>query len=307
MRHCAFLTLEDPGDFVIDDELAYEPLAELGWRVEAVPWTRPGVRWGDFDVVVIRSPWDYPSDPDAFLAVLGEIERSGTMLFNGLDLVRWNLRKTYLREVEARRVPIVPTIWRDHLAPGDLVELFEAVCATGKGVEEIVLKPVVGANADGAFRLDRHAARDRAQEVEAFYTDRELMAQPFAHAILDEGEYSLFYFDGEHSHAILKTPKTTDFRVQEEHGARIRRVEAGEALLAAAEAALRALGKPPLYARVDLVRANDGTHDGADFWLMELELIEPSLYLRMDPEAPRRFARALHRRVVAPIATFHAS
>ena len=125
-----------------------------------------------------------------------------------------------------------------------------------------------------------------------YYADREFMAQPFLTHVESEGEYSLCYFNGELSHTILKTPKPLDFRVQEEHGGAIRAVEAGPELRAAGATVLRALGSTPLYARADFVRANDE----AGFWLIELELIEPSLYLRMDAGAPERFARALHTR-----------
>lgn len=289
-KRCAFLTLDCADGYVIDDELAYAPLAALGWRVEAVPWRRPGIARDGFDAVVIRSTWDYHEDPEAFLAVLADIARAGVPLFNDPDLVAWNVRKTYLGDLAARGVPIVPTVFRDRLGAGDLATVFDEI-----GGDEIVVKPVVGANAHGAFRLGRSTLRDRAREVEAFYAHRALMAQPLARAILSQGEYSLFYFDGELSHGILKTPREADFRVQEEHGGRIRAIEASGALLAAGNAVVATLGVPPLYARVDLVRANAG--DG--FWLMELELIEPSLYLRMDPGAPGRLARSLDRRVAA--------
>jgi glutathione synthase/RimK-type ligase-like ATP-grasp enzyme len=294
MRRCAFLTLDDPSAYVIDDELAYDPLRALGWDVEPVSWRRSGVAWKDYDVVVIRSTYDYMQAPEAFLAALGEIERSGTPLLNDLATVRWNVRKTYLRDLAARGVPVVPTVWRDRLRPGGLEGLLRAV-----GVAEAVIKPVVGANAEGAFRLDARAARERAGEVEAWYADRALMVQPFVPAVVEEGEFSLFYFDGEHSHSILKTPRALDFRVQEEHGGRIWPVRADAALRAAGDAALRAVGGTPLYARVDLVRAGDGS----GFWLMELELIEPSLYLRMDDGAPGRLARAIHARATRPAAS----
>lgn len=286
MRRCAFLTLDDASSYAIDDELAYEPLHALGWRVEPVSW-RSSAAWNDYDLVVIRSTYDYMTAPDAFLGALEEIERSGTPLFNDLGIVRWNLRKTYLRDLAQRGVPVVPAVWRDGLRPGELPDLLREV-----GADEAVIKPVVGANAEGAFRLDAAAVRERAAEVEAWYADRALMAQPFVPEVVDEGEFSLFYFNGEHSHTILKTPRASDFRVQEEHGGQIRSVQADAALLAAGGAALRAIGDAPLYARADLVRAPAG--DG--FWLMELELIEPSLYLRTDPGAPERFARAIHAR-----------
>ena len=296
VRSCAFLTLADPGDYVIDDEHAYGPLRELGWRVEAVPWNRPDAAWEAFDLVVIRSSWDYTRDLDGFLAVLEEIERRGTRLENRLPLVRWNLYKTYLRDLAARGVATVPTVWRERLGAGELEGVFDEVAS-----DEMVIKPVVGANAEGAYRLDARSVRERAGEVEAYFADRALQAQPLARAVLDEGEYSLFYFNGEHSHTILKTPKSDDFRVQEEHGGVIRAVPGDGALHRAGRQILRALDETSLYLRADFVRPNGhgrSPRRGADgeYWLMELELVEPSLYLRMDPEAPRRFARALDAR-----------
>ena len=292
MPRCAFLTLSDPTGYVIDDDLARAPLAALGWHVEAVPWSAPDAVWTDFDVVVIRSPWDYQDHADAFLDVLAQIEWAGVPLFNSLDLVRWNLRKTYLRELAARGVPIVPTVWREHLAPGDVAALRAEI-----GADEIVVKPVVSANADGAFWLAREdgseqAAPEQAAACEAYFADRALMAQPFVRSVVEEGEFSLFYFDGAHSHTILKTPKPDDFRVQEEHGGLIQAVHAEPALLAAAAAAMQAIGASPLYARADFVRAPDGA-----FWLMELELIEPALYFRMHADAPGHFAAALDARM----------
>ncbi|MEO6970012.1 MAG: hypothetical protein ABI217_03855 [Chthoniobacterales bacterium] len=288
MRRCAFLTLEDSTGYVIDDELAYAPLAALGWSVDAISWRRPQSEWHTYDAVVIRSTWDYVNDPDAFLDVLAEIEDSGTPLFNGLDLVRWNIRKTHLRDLGERGVPVVPTIFRERLQHGELPDIVAEV-----GTAEVVIKPIVGLNARGAFRLDAQAARSREGEPSVYYADRAMLAQPFLSAITTEGEFSLFYFNGAHSHTILKVPKAADFRVQEEHGGVIRAVETEPILRDAGDVALRAIGSVPLYARADFVRANDAS----GYWLMELELIEPSLYLRMDSGAPARFARALYDRV----------
>lgn len=293
MKRCAFLTLDEVADFVIDDELAYEPFREIGWEVEAIPWRRLSISPGRFDAVVIRSPWDYQQDPEAFLEVLSDITRTGVPLFNSLELVRWNLEKTYLRNLSERGVATPPTLWLDNLKPSEVHRLFDELDS-----DEIVLKPVVSANADGAFRLSRRTAEDRRDELEAYYADRPFLAQPFAGSVVEEGEYSLIYFGGALSHAITKTPKPGDFRSQEEHGGLIRVIEPDDALLAAGEGAVTAVpveGEAPLYARVDLVRANDG----GGYWLMELELIEPALYLRMDPGAPGRFAEAFRAAVEA--------
>lgn len=282
MRRIAFLTMHDPSGFVIDDELAVLPLARRGIKVDTIPWDRAGVDWRQYALVVVRSTWDYPHDAEKFLGVLETIEHQGVRLENGSEIARWNMHKTYLRDLAAKGIEIVPTFWRDGLAPGELVPLFEELRSL-----EAVIKPVVGANAQGAWRLDAARARTLAPEIEAFFASRPLMMQPFERGIIEEGEFSMIYLNGVHSHSILKVPKSGDFRVQEEHGSEILLIEPEPALLAAGNAAIAAVGQKLLYARADIVRSDD------TFRVMELELIEPSLYLRIDPTAPDRFADAV--------------
>jgi hypothetical protein len=282
VRRAVFLTLADATGFVIDDELALAPLARRGWRVETVPWNRRDVDWRRYDLVVLRSTWDYQHDAEAFLSVLETIEQSGVRLENGSKIVRWNMRKTYLCDLAARGVEVVPTLWRERLSPGELLPLFDALRSA-----EAVIKPVMSGNAEGAWRLERTRAQALAGEIESYFEQRPLMLQPFERGIVEEGEYSLVYLNGRYSHGILKVPKAGGFRVQEEHGSEIRAVAAKPALRAAADAAIAAIGHKLLYARADLVRSGDV------FRVMELELVEPSLYLRMDPGAPERFAEAI--------------
>jgi hypothetical protein len=281
MRRIAFLTLAERGDFVIDDELAVEPLARRGIEVETIPWDQPDTDWKRYELVVIRSTWDYQHHAETFLATLEEIE-AATRLCNSSAIARWNMRKTYLRELDQRAVPIVPTIWREGLARGGLRTLYDEL-----GSDEAVIKPVMSGNAEGAWRLDRDHARDLAGVIEAYFHGRPLMMQAFEQAIVKEGEFSLIYMGGAFSHAILKVPKADDFRVQEEHGAEIIAVKPEPALRAAGDAAMAAIGEKLLYGRADLVRHGKG------FRLMELELVEPALYLRMDPGAPDRFADSI--------------
>ncbi len=283
MRRCAFLTLAERGNYVIDDEHAYAPMAELGWQVEPVVWDEPEIDWDAYELVVIRSPWDYQLKPAEFLQVLAKIEASSARLENPAAIVEWNLQKTYLNDLQERGVEIVPTHFAPRLKKGELATLFDTIEA-----DEIVLKPQVGATAMGAYRLSLQDLERMQKEIEAYYANTALMAQPFLNAIASEGEYSLFYFSGEYSHAILKTPKAQDFRSQEEHGADIQPVIANDPLREAGKKAIDSIGESLLYARADFVRANDG----AGFQLMELELIEPALYFRTDPDSAMRFARA---------------
>jgi glutathione synthase/RimK-type ligase-like ATP-grasp enzyme len=278
----AFLTLADPTGFFIYDELAVPPLAALGWTVETLPWTAEGVAWGEFDAVVIRSTWDYQRDPQAFLRKLEAIEQAGTRVLNPIATCRWNLEKTYLRDLDARGVMIIPSRWPDHLDPDVLLESFDHF-----RTERLVAKPLIGANADEIFVLSRYQPDTWPLTT---FAGRPLIVQPFIESVLGEGEYSLFYFGSEYSHAVVKTPKSGDFRVQEEHGGSIRAIHPEHDLLAAGTRTLDAIDERLLYARVDLVRLPDGTPA-----VIEVELIEPSLYFPYDPDSPARFAHALDR------------
>mgnify|MGYP001827616814 CR=1 FL=1 len=282
MKRCAFLTLEDEKDFVIDDKHAYQPMHDLGWHVSAVPWTQTNTSWADFEVVVIRSTWDYPPRLTEFLQVLEHIDAQ-TLLANPIELVHWNLSKTYLRDLESDGVGIVPTIWVDSL---DADTLQSAQKTLGKGGS--VIKPVVGANGQDAFLLSDSVGSERVEKLVNLFHQRPCMIQPFMGQVITEGEYSLFYFNGHFSHAILKTPTGAEFRSQEEHGATIKLTRPKALLMQRGFQALERVTPTPRYARIDFVRDKRN-----DFRVMEMELIEPSMYLRMHPDAPLRFAHAI--------------
>jgi len=282
MLQCAFLTLDDRGDFVIDDEHAIAPLAALGWEVSTLSWRQVAVPWSRFDAVIIRSTWDYWNDVPAFLETLAQIDRQ-TRLANPLDLVHWNLSKTYLRDLQGKGIRVVPSLWLDGLADES-----PARYASRLESEELVVKPVIGANGQDAFRFSRDEDPERWAEITARFRGRACMVQPFMRKVISEGEYSLFYLNGALSHAILKVPAAGEFRSQEERGADVRAVAPEEGLVQRGRQAIDAITPAPLYGRIDFVRDAAG-----DFVVMEFELIEPSLYLRMDPGAPKRFARAI--------------
>lgn len=276
----ALLSIEDLSGFVADDELLVEPLRRLGLVGEFVPW-RAAVQWRDYDGVVIRTTWDYQHDLAAFLNVLQEIEMQ-TRLANPLEIVRWNAdKKTYLQDIETRGGKIIPTIWNHgKIERRQVQEWFEQL-----QTDELVVKPTVGANAHDAFRLKRGAYPE---ELSTVFDKRFYMIQPFMRGIVEEGEFSLFYFNGKYSHTILKTPKAGDFRVQEEHGGLIQAAKPEADLLATGEKIVQYISPTPLYARVDFVRTDDG-----EFALVELELIEPSMYLREAKHAPQNFAESI--------------
>ena len=179
-------------------------------------------------------PGDYQNAADEFLTVLKEIEKA-THLENPRSLVEWNFRKTYLRDLENLGISIIPTLWRDRLsAESDELDVFFSALET----DELVIKPVISANADGTFRLSRDFSHTARQELARTFQSKECMIQPMMQSVVEEGEYSLFYLAGECSHAVLKTPKSGDFRVQEEHGGHIQAIAPEPLLKERADAAI---------------------------------------------------------------------
>lgn len=286
MKQCAILSMDCLDEFEVYDELLDNPLLNKGWQTTLVPWRSNNVNWDDFDVVLIRTPWDYQDDPELFLSVLSDIEASRAQLENSLDIVKWNINKKYLKSLELQQVIIVPTLWHEHWDK-DLVR----ASFSHFNVDQIVIKPCVSANADNTFWLTKHSFDAHINQLSETFKKRDFMVQPFAENIIKEGEFSCFYFSGQYSHCILKTPKANDFRVQEEHGGRLKTITPEAKLLEQAKFALSKLPEIPMYARLDFVRI------GNEFAMMEAELIEPSLYFNMDSKSAQRFVDAFIIRV----------
>jgi glutathione synthase/RimK-type ligase-like ATP-grasp enzyme len=279
MSQCAFLSIANTDGWFIDDDLVHEPLRRLGWNVSNIPWNKT-TDWDKYDMVIIRSPWDYQDHLDNFLKVLDDIENSRTILFNDLNIVRWNINKSYLFDLKRKGIELIPTMKLSSPGIEDFMEAFDRW-----NEKEVIIKPLVGANADDTFRMSKDQP-DLLEEITLRFRQRECLIQPFEVNVVQEGEFSVMYFGGMRAHTILKTAGKGDYRVQEEHGGGVLPVPEPETdLLRTADKVMEALPFAPLYARVDLVRTTENT-----FALMELELIEPALYFRFDPDAPFLFA-----------------
>jgi glutathione synthase/RimK-type ligase-like ATP-grasp enzyme len=233
---------------------------------------------GAFDLVLPLIAWGYHRAPDKWLAALDAWEAGGVNFSNDINTLRWNSNKSYLRDLAENGVATVSTLFTKSLGMADIVA---ARAAFGEG-QELVIKPAISGGADGTFRL----APDDPIPEHLFGCD--MLIQPMMPKIASEGEYSLFYFGGVFSHAILKTPAAGDFRVQEQFGGREVSVTPPPGTLVLAQAALAAAPAPTRYARVDMVRGS-----GDVFALMELELIEPSLFLDFAADGGAAFARAI--------------
>jgi glutathione synthase/RimK-type ligase-like ATP-grasp enzyme len=226
--------------------------------------------------------WGYQRDCPRWFALLNWLETEDLSVINPVSVLRWNTDKAYLTELAATGVATVPTRMAEALSNADLVFAKAAF-----GTDTLVIKPPISGGADGTFRLGP------ADAVPEKVAGKQMMIQPYQPSIADEGEYSLFYFGGDFSHAIIKRPAAGDFRVQDQFGGYEEGITAPGDTKTLANAALTATSQitrtgPLAYARVDMVRDLDGI-----FRLMELELIEPSLFLHFAGDGGAAFANAV--------------
>ena len=281
-RLFALATSEKVPDLTDDDRLLVDALAASGVRSEPAIWNHDALNWEKYSAVVIRSTWDYHLRLDEFLAWLDRLESLDLKVFNSPALVRWNAEKGYLRDLADRGVAIVPTRWVER---GERTSLADILRETEW--REVVVKPSVSASAHQTWRMSADDAGAREEEFASMVENGRVLVQPFLEAIQTEGEWSLLFYGGEYSHSVLKRPRQDDFRVQSTHGGTADVMEPSSDIVAQAHGVLEAAGQVSHYARVD------GCVVDGRFVLMELELIEPDLFLRAHPAAPKRLAAAL--------------
>jgi glutathione synthase/RimK-type ligase-like ATP-grasp enzyme len=273
----AIATYERPSAPDADYDFLAPALRRGGAEVAAPAWSEAAIGWEDFDLVMVSSTWDHSRRVEEFREWLATVERV-TMLQNPRRTIEWNLDKRYLRELESAGVPTIPTVWTE---PGGEDEIEAAVAELGWA--DIVLKPTVDA---GAQRLARVETAMVGRILRSL--DEPGMAQPFQRSVERQGELSLVFVEGEPTHALRRRPAPGDFRVQGEYGGSQEPVEASGQALEIGREALRLAPGEPLYARVDLLADERGS-----LRLIELELIDPSLYLSAERAGSATLARAL--------------
>ena len=288
-RDVALVTYDARTEVTDDDRLFADALSARGATVHAVPWPDPAAQWSSFDAVVVRSPWDYFLRAHEFHQWLDRLERGRVPVHNDVRILRWNADKSYLRDVGARGIPVIPTRWLTAGSASSLAELRRET-----GWSELVVKPTVSGGAHRTWRAAPSAEGDDDARLAEMVAEGAVMVQPLVAEIEREGEWSLVFFAGRYSHAVLKRPRTGDFRVQREHGGTLEAAEPAASVIAAGARAIEAipLGEgPPLYARVD------GCIVDGELLLMELEVLEPELFLRCAAESADRLADALLARI----------
>lgn len=274
--------IPDAGALFADDHRLLEALGARGVDAEPVAWNEP-VDWSGFDAAVLRSTWDYVDHLAEFREATAEIDRSGCLLLNPVEAVHWNADKGYLDDLERLGVPVVPLV-RGRRA--DAARVLAAVGAAGW--RELVVKPAIGVGGAGVVRTRASALE---ATIDALPNEAEVIVQPFAPSILAEGELSFVFLGGAPSHALRKLPAAGDFRAHGIYGGTIERVEPDPRDLEAIAEMLDRLPFELLYARFDVVRFEGRLR------VLELEIIEPMLYLDLAPGSAERLAEATIARI----------
>jgi glutathione synthase/RimK-type ligase-like ATP-grasp enzyme len=285
MRRVGFITEKCKIDLISEDQLIRQVLAEKDISIFPIAWDDFDIgAYQKLDMAVIRTPWNYYENSELFLSWLSKIEKLPVKLHNPASTIRWNMNKLYLQELEAKGANCLPTLFfKTHEFR---IDLDWPVSSNGL----YILKPTISASANRTFKGDRLMLTDIVMEEDVFKPNETLMVQPFAQTIESQGEFSFLFFDGEYSHALVKRPKSNDFRVQAEHGGSWDYFTPTSSQLRAAKSIMEAFGQSPLYARVDMVEYQD------QLALMELEAFEPMFYINNEKLA-LNFANAIEKRL----------
>ncbi|MDQ3392780.1 MAG: hypothetical protein M3512_01500 [Bacteroidota bacterium] len=250
-------------------------------RIERIIWNDPAVNWADYEIAILKSPWDYHEKLTDFYTWLDMLESSQVSVLNSDKLVRWNSDKHYLKEIADAGLNVISTLFLEKGTRPDITNLFDQL-----GTDKIIIKPCVSAGAKSTAILRRSDVHLKQNSIYQSLRIESYMAQPFFDEIY-LGEWSYLFFNGIYSHSVLKVPKNGDFRVQHYLGGSIIPAEPKSEEILQAAAYIEQFASDTLYARVD------GLIRNGRLYLMELELIEPYLFLNAHTDALENYYHAL--------------
>lgn len=282
-REVALVTYRNSGGVPAEDQVLAAAFRRRGLGVSHPIWDDSDVVWGQFGLVVVRSTWDYHRDRPGFLRWVQRVRRV-TSVWNPPDVLRWNTDKHYLRDLERSGVPVVPTVWAPAGQPPALAKTMD-----DRRWKVVVVKPAISAAGDRTVRVVRADAARGQRHLEAICEGGTAMVQPYYRSVGSTGERSLVYLDGRYSHSVRRNPLFRGTgRTRPE-----RLTEASRSMRTVARRALNSCPPGLLYARVDLVRDDDG-----GWKVLEVELTEPSLFFVPCPSAADRMVRGILRRLL---------
>ena len=288
----AYVTYQDQGAYASgvenEDQKLLQFLKEKGLDITEEIWDDPQVNWESYDLAILKSPWDYFDKIDQFYQWLEKLKLLKVRLLNPVETIEWNSDKHYLMEIAAAGLAVTPTLYLERGTKPNLSESFDSL-----GSDTLIVKPCVSGGSKNTIKVTRGEYQSSTEQIHRFLEEEAYMVQPFLNEIETQGEWSFLFFNGKFSHALLKKARPGDFRVQHYLGGTIHSEEAPSHLLGAAEEYVKRFAKGCLYARVDGLEVN-GT-----FTLMELELIEPFLFLFTNPDSYANYYQALQELMIA--------
>ena len=280
MNRIALATSSDLPEGTNDERVLKHWLAELGFDAFPLIWDDYHNNMNGTQTIIVRSCWNYHRKPDEFLRWVTHAESEKKQVLNPSTVIRWNMNKNYLRRLPGTRVP--ETRW---FQKGERAILSDVLKETGW--TKAILKPAISATAWRTFVVTRELAVVLQSRFQQMLCDGDTLVQKFVEEVIEKGEWSFVFFEKQFSHCVIKRAKAGEFRVQNNFGG-VAELVSNPPLAFVQEATriVQAITEDLLYARVDAVEI------GGEFYLMELELIEPQLFL-MNEEIAMRFARAI--------------
>ncbi len=289
-QHIAIVSYFSTGAYdantIDEDQILSSILTQVGISHEIVAWSDPLVVWSRFTTLLIKSTWDYFDYYPEFLNWIAEIQQLQIPVLNSLETILWNSSKRYLLEIEQNGFPVIAGMILEKGKPVNMAQIQEKIKS-----EIWVVKPLVSGGAKNTLKIPVLEWEKFKPQVRALVEEEDFLVQPFVPEVAEVGEYSLIFFNQVLSHAVLKTPAKEDFRVQHCFGGTIQTIEPSSKMLESCQSLVQKFAPDSLYARVDGVEI-----DGV-FHLMELELIEPYLFLGLADQAIPNYRTALMQRL----------
>jgi hypothetical protein len=258
-------------------------LEQKGLLIKSVTWSDNKINWKDFQIIILKSPWDYHENISSFYKWLDKIKSLGIKLINPIDIIKWNSNKRYLNDISKSGLSTVKTIYLERKSKLKTdYSLFKQLNSN-----KIVIKPCISASAKNTFVVEINNFTKLSKTINLLLLKEEYLAQPFIEEIINEGEWSFIFFNSKFSHSALKIPKKGDFRVQHSHGGTIKYPKPKLEIIEQVKKFVERFAQNTLYVRVD------GIIKEELFYLMEIEMIEPYLFLNNKEERMEMYYNAL--------------
>jgi len=281
----AYVCYSNKGEYGLADlenEELFQFLKEKGVDIHSEIWSDPAAEWESYDNVILKAPWDYVEKIDQFRSWLDKLDSLNVRLLNSINTIRWNIDKHYLRDIADSGLNVIETMYLEKGSSIDFKSCFQSL-----NIEKIVVKPCISASSKNTFAISLNEADQFIPVINDLLKDGDYMVQPFLKEIQQSGEVSFMFFNGVFSHSVIKKPKAGDFRTQEHLGGTIDTFTPTAELLSSVQKYVDIFAKNCLYTRVD------GTIVNGAFQLMELEIVDPYLYLFTSPESYNLYYGAL--------------